>query len=156
MSVTDYISRTYDASAFQDVPPPGEVAELTQALANSKTAGSIVTGVQKVAQAAVIELLTPKGSKKFDSDAGTDFITKLLRGELRTELDVFAAFNFAATRIIRKFRADRKDSDPDDEVLTKLSLDRLALSGSQATLTISVTTLAGSSRKYIVPLEVLP
>ena len=156
MSVQDYQSRRYDVMAFQGVLPPGKTALLEQALASSASSGSIATGVQKAAQKFVLELLTSRGSWRFLPEQGTDFIAKLKRGELRTELDIFTAFNFAATRIIRKLQADQESSDPDDERIRSASLDKLALSGSTAKLFISISTAAGDTRQVILPIEVIP
>ena len=154
--VLKYEGRLYDASAFQNIPEPGERRQLKASLADEGTSGAIVTGVQKVIQWVLMELLETTGSALYLDNRGTEFLRDLRQGRLRTEVDVFTKFNFAAAKILRRIQADQKQDDPPDEQLTRIRLDRYTISPERVQMFVSVTTAAGETREFIMPIEVLP
>ena len=154
-TVVDYVNRLYDLAVFGNVQAVGE-AQLTQSLFGDNS-GAITTGVNKLCQRVAIELLTESASLPYDQDSrGTELLGTLRRGELRTEMDVYAAFSFAAARIERLFSSLETTSDVDEERLASLNLDQLVLSPDLVKLYITVTTAAGTSRTVILPITTLP
>lgn len=153
-TVADYAGRVYDVAAFRGQKPSGD-ALLDQSLLDAESGGEICTGVQKVAQWFLIELLTVRGSVAYDPDRGTTFMQELLRGQLRSELDVHQAFSFAVGAIRMRAARLARASDPDDERFSGATLNSVLIGPGYVTLRIAVTTAAGAARKVILPIKTL-
>jgi hypothetical protein len=152
-SAVDYAGRTIDVLAFQGVQPSGN-ALLTAALALPGQGGFICTGTQKLAQRWVLEFLTVQGTLLFLPTRGCEFLTLLLTGQLRTTLDAEQAFYLSAQQIKVNLQAEENSTDPDDERLDSVNLLSLILSLDSLQLSVNVVSLAGTSRKVILPLPV--
>lgn len=153
MTITAYQGRTVDVMAFQDVVGPGKEARLTPSLVTG--GGTVCTGIQKLAQRFLLELLTEQGTILHLPERGTRFLPNLRRG-IRTELDVFTAFGFAVANAARNLRADETTADPDDERFARAELTSVALLPGHVTLHIRLTSRAGTSRPVILPLALVP
>ena len=95
-TAVDYLNRRFDVLALQGAQSRGEVL-LNQSIFSTGNSGQICTGVQKLAQRWALEFLTIRGSMPFHmSERGSDFMTWLRHGRIRTEFDVTSYFNFAA------------------------------------------------------------
>lgn len=155
MTATQYIGRKYDVMAYQGVKPTG-MQTLTPALADATNpSGAICCGIQKLLQDFLRRFATKKGSKLFDSTYGTEFLTDLQQGYLRTELDVQTAFSMAAGDVAAQFAAITTDDTPDDERFADAILEGLELTFGTAALHIRVESVAGTSRTTILPLTVV-
>lgn len=153
-SVVDYVGRSVDVLAFDDAKASGE-AKLSQELVKPKQSGALTTGIQKLAQRFLIELLTEKGSLEYLPERGTFFITQIRAGIIRTSQDLFAAFSTAERELRNNLRLeDNLETDPKDEQYQSATLLNASLFGDMATLTIEVTSAAGTTRKVIYPLRV--
>ena len=151
----DYIGRAYDLLALRGAQPIGEVL-LTQALFDTQDAGQICTGAQKVAQRWVLRFLTIKGSKKFDQNAGCNFMLMVRRGALRTEADVFAQFSFSAMDVRQQMLAIETPEMHVEDRFASATLDSIVLSQTGISLHIVIRTLADTARAVILPIPILP
>ena len=152
--ISAYVGRTVLMLAFDGAVITGE-AKLTQAIVLPKQSGALTTGIQKLAQRFLIELLTEKGSLDYLPNRGTFFITQLRAGIIHTSQELFSAFSAAELELRNNLRLeDNAATDPLDEQYGSATLLSASLSGDTATLSIEVTSAAGTSRKVIYPLRI--
>lgn len=154
-TVADYQDRRLDVLAFPGAKAAG-VAQLSQNLLLE--GGWVCVGVQKLAQRWMLEFLTIRGTMKYAPERGTDFLAALRAGSLRTESDVQSAFLTARLQAAKNMRADDVSvTDPDDETYADAELLSVAIRPDRTlVLTVEITSLAGTSRKVILPLTVGP
>lgn len=150
-----YKDRTYDLVAFQGIKEAGSTLA-PQQLTDPPALGRVCTGTAKLAQRFLLEFLTPLGSMPYNPTHGSSFMPALRRGELHTELAVFAAFAYAVAEIAQTLRREELPTDPDDERFADAELAGLGLSSDRLTLSIELTTAAGTARPIILPLPILP
>jgi hypothetical protein len=153
-NVLPYVGRTVDMLAFDDAKETGE-AELTQTLVKKNQSGAVIAGIEKLVQRFLIELLTEQGSLNYLPNRGTVFITQARAGILQTSQDLFAAFSAAQVQVsINLTNEDSINNDPTDEQYQSATLLAVSLVDGNASLTIQVTSVAGTSRKVIYPLRI--
>ena len=154
MSLSDYIGRTVDVLAYQGARSRGE-ALLIQQLVSNTNSGQITTGVQKLAQRFLLELLTEQGSMTYLPSRGCTFITEANQGGWRSALDVQAAFSSALTDIEANLTEEESDDDPDDERFDSADLLAVTFTIGSVSLFIQINSVAGTSRTAILPLETI-
>jgi hypothetical protein len=147
--------RVYDVLGLQGAKPMGEVL-LQQILFNDAAAGMLCTGIQKLAQRFVLELLTEAGSMLYLPARGTQFMIKFRAGYLRTETDVFIAFNLALNDLELSLAAEELATDSPDEVYASATLDSVAITNGAASLHVTLMSQAGTSREVIMPISTTP
>jgi|TARA_R110000824_G_scaffold8403_2_gene38059 hypothetical protein len=153
-TIQQYQGRTIDYLAFDDAQPSGDTL-LSQVLVKPGQSGAIITGVEKLVQRFLIELLTESASLDYQLDRGTTFITAIRAGVVSTSARLFSTFAAAEVDVRDNLRSeDNMATDPDDERYHSASLLSATLFGDTATLTISVRSVAGDSRVVIYPLRV--
>lgn len=152
-SVKDYAGRTVDYLAFDDARLSGDTL-LTQKLVKEGQSGALITGIEKLVQRFLLELLTEQGSLDYLPGRGTLFIAALRAGIVRTSQDLFSTFGSSEVDIRNNLRQEEELSDPADERYGSAELISASLFGDTATLTIRVESLAGESRTLIYPLRV--
>lgn len=140
---------TYDILIFQGVKPTGE-QQVTLTLGNP---GSFTTGVQKVAQSFTKLFLTEKGSIANDIEAGTAFLTSLRTGVIVDEVSLQSAFQAAVLDVLNYMSLNESASLPDDERLEAAELVSWDLRPGFLSIQVQITTYAGTSRVYTVPVE---
>lgn len=155
MSVTDYAGRKYDFLALRNVQPLGDAA-LGLELFNTVNSGQIAAGVQKLAQRWLLEFLTEIGSMPALPTRGTNFMTKVRSGALRTAADMRLAFNFASFSARTNLAKEEDNTWPDDERLEVAVLDSVSFSPGFASLRVVIISKAGTSRGIILPISTLP
>lgn len=155
MALSDYLGRTFDVLAFRGARAAGEIL-LTQSLFSADAPGEICVGIQKLAQRWLLHFATPKGSLPYDPEFGTTFMTAALNGQLMTETDVQAEFNFAAIDAQRAMAAEETDDDPADEKLQGASLDKIIIDQDSVSIRVFLQSQAGATRTAILPVPVLP
>lgn len=151
-TVADYIGRTYDVLAFRGADATKQV-ELSQTLADE--GGEICTGIQKLAQKWLLEMLTMQGSMPFLPTRGTTFLTAAFQGRLQTELDVRTAFALAAADIKDNLSKDYTDNTPDDERLESSTLLSVTINPDGLAISVRLLSLAGTTRAVILPIGVV-
>lgn len=157
-TIADYAGRYIDVMAYQGVRTGGD-NQLAMSLAATDDGGKICTGAQKLAQRFVLRLFTQRGSMPYRPDEGCDFMTRLLAGQLRTSLDVYAEFGAAVIDIRKSMRVEETDErvtrgitpDP-EEIMTSAELTGVRVTPGNVVMQITITSRAGTSRKIILPI----
>jgi hypothetical protein len=153
-NVKDYQGRTVDYLAFDDATAGGD-ALLSQQLVKPGESGALITGIEKLVQRILLELLTEQGTLEYTPTRGTLFMTRLRTGNVRTSQALFSSFAAAELDVRNNIRLEETSTDPKDERYGSLELLNASLLGDTATLSIRVTSLAGESRTVIYPLRVV-
>jgi len=151
--VKDYVGRTVDFLAFDDAKASGDTL-LTQALVQPGQSGALITGIEKLVQRFLLELLTEQGSLDYMLNRGTFFMTALRSGIVRTSQDLFSTFSSAEVDVRNNLRQEEDITDPADERYGSAKLLAASLFGDTATLSIQVNSVAGESRTVIYPLRI--
>jgi hypothetical protein len=152
-TVQQYSNRTIDYLAFDDAKPKGD-ALLSQVLVKEGQSGAVITGIEKLVQRFLIELLTEAASLNYQLSRGSMFMAALRAGVVRTSADLFSAFAEAEIDVRQNLRGEDKVTDPVDEQYRSAELITASLLGDTATLTIRLLSMAGESRVVIYPLRV--
>jgi hypothetical protein len=155
MAVADYANRKYDFLALQNVKSTGE-SQLGLLLFADDGTSQICAGVQKLAQRWLLEFLTEKGSMPGLPARGTDFMTLVRAGKLRTEAAVIVAFNFAAYTTRVNLNKEEDATWPDDERLADAALLSISFLPGYANIKVAIFSRAGASRSVIMPIATLP
>lgn len=155
MSTTaDYLGRKYDVLAFPGAKAAGPALLSQDLLQNG---GSICVGIQKLAQRWMLEFLTIRGSMRYLQNRGSDFVSTLRAGSLRTDDDVRTAFLVARRQVSDNLLAEETDNDPDDERYASADLTAVTIqTNSTVVLNVEIRSQAGTSRTLILPLTVGP
>lgn len=153
-TVADYVDRKFDVLAYSGATAAGKVV-LTQELV-ARQGGEICTGMQKLAQRFLLELFTETGSLKYQPTRGCYFMKQANGGELRTPFDVYAAFSAALVSIETNLLLDETELDPADELYASAEVLALTLAGDTVSITIKLTSQAGTSREVILPITTVP
>lgn len=154
MSVADYQGRKYDLLAFRGARPVGDTL-LSQTLFGIDSSGEICVGVQKLAQRWALEFMTETGSMTFRRQRGCDFMRAARQGRLRTEQDVQTEFDFANLDVQRNLVNEEYAGMPDDERFDRAELLGLGILADSLRLTVAIYSIAGDSRKVILPIDML-
>jgi len=117
-----------------------------------KLSDATVTGIDKLVQNVIIELMTAKGSILYNPKHGSRLIPFLL-STAATETDVFIAFAAAKTDVIRHLRRLETKDTPMNERLANIELLQIAITGDDVILHILVTSAAGETATRTLPLN---
>ncbi len=154
-TIADYQGRTIDVFAFDGVIPDGE-ALLDQQLFDDKQSGLVCTGIQKLAQRFILELLTDKGSMYGKPDNGTGLLRAYRESTVRSEMDAAQEWAFAVNEALANMRKEEADTDPDDERIDTVELDNVAFAaGIKVAYHAKLTSRAGASRTVVLPLPIV-
>jgi len=156
-NAVDYIGRRFDLLAYRGAAPVGDVL-LRQTMFDADASGEVCTGVQKLAQRWVLHFLMIRGSMKFLPDRGTDFIKQARQNVLRDESMVQMKFNEAAVRARLDMQAEETDDMNDEDRLATPGAELISINlfDDQLSLVVSIFSLAGESRKIILPIPFMP
>lgn len=154
-TLTDYIGRTVDIAAFKGWKP-NEHVQVEQALILPGKSGELITGIEKLIQRFAIELLTEAGTLVYLPARGTGFMTSARAGFWRTTGDVQDAFSLSLIDLRNNLQAEESSSDPDDERFEDAELLAVSLLGDSVTMSVKITSLAGTTFTAILPITVTP
>ena len=140
---------TYDILIFQGVTPRGE-DQVSLLLGNP---GFFTTGIQKVSQSFIKLFLTDIGSVANDPAAGTSFMAALRKNQIRDETTLQSYFQAAVVDVINYMSEEESGAVPDDETLANATLVEWDLRPGFLSIKVEITTEAGESRIYVVPVE---
>jgi hypothetical protein len=143
---------TYDLLIFQNVKPVGE--QLVQL--GLGTSGYYTTGVQKVSQSFAIFFMTELGGVVDDPLFGTEFMRKMKAGMIVDESVLQAEFQIAVLHMLDYLANTQLSTTPEDEQLKAAELTDWTLRPGSISIHVRITTAAGTSRVYVMPLEVKP
>jgi len=152
-SVTDYVGRQIDVAAFKGWKP-GTHRQVTQELVAPGQHGEAIAGIEKLLQRFTIELFTEMGSLIYMPLRGSGFMTEARAGYWRTGGDVKSSFSTAMLDVTENLKAEEAETDPDDERFVSAELLSVSLLGDEVTLTVKVTSKAGTSFEALLPLTV--
>lgn len=133
--------RTYDVDAMR-ASDGSQVGDMIVGIVDA-TGSQAVTGIQKLAQRALLELLTRKGSMLLLPTRGSSLLDSISRGGVRTEADVYQAFAFASTDVLRNLAADTATADPADEKLRSFELTGASVLPGYIQLNVRIESEAG-------------
>ena len=122
------------------------------------TGGSeAVTGLQRLAQMVVLRLGTPRGGMLYESSEGSQLMTDVLRGVIRTNAQLVESFMQSRDDILRQFARDAVQFPytAPDEILSDLGLLSSSVSRGSINLYIKVVSLAGSNIAFNTPLTIV-
>lgn len=139
MSVAEYVGRTVDIAAFQGMTLREKVL-LRQALADPGLGGTIVTGIAKLGQRFLLELLTERGSMLYKERRGSTFMLEARRGSIRTQADLMAAFSRALLDVSRSLAAEEQETDAADERFGDAEIINVALFSGRAVVYVRVSS----------------
>ena len=115
--------------------------------------GRAVAGPRALAQRALAELLTRRGSDPAEPDRGTDLLEELEFGVSSYGMARDAA-GVAILLASRRLAAAEADSWPDDERLGKLELDNVVARQDGLEMSFSLTTRSGTAA-YLPPVRLV-
>ena len=148
-------NRAVDFLAAQNVQATGD-NQLELALFSPSSSGYICAGVQKLAQRWLIEFMTEIGSMPGLPTRGTNFMTLVRTGGVRTTAAMGLYFNFAAATTKTNLANEENDTWPDDERIAGAELLSLEFSPGSAKLYVIVYSRAGNARNVLLPVDTLP
>jgi len=152
-TTSEYIGRTVDVAAFKGWSP-NKRTKVEQVLAGPGDAGQLIAGIEKLLQRFAIELLTEEGSLLYLPKRGSSFMTAARTGYWRTGDDVRSSFNLAMLGVTENLQVEESDTDPDDERFASADLLAVSLLGDTATMSVKVTSQAGTSFTALLPLNI--
>jgi hypothetical protein len=155
MSLKAFANRKYDFLAFQPVALRTDGLK-DMALYDPENRSKIVIGPQKLAQRWTLEFLTERGSMPYRLGRGTNFMTQIRFGRIRTETELRAAFNSAELAIARNLRAEETAETPDEERYDRAILANVIAQPGYVDLRVIIVSRAGEARKVTLPIETLP
>ncbi len=142
--------------AFRGIFPQlrGRDQILAQELVQPGDGGALIAGIEKLAQKALMILLTKVGSRQYAPDEGTTFMLEAERGSWRTPADVEQAFYSARLDVSRQCRNSEAADDPLDERWGTFDLDGVTLAGDKITIRLRLTSAAGTLYTFMTPITV--
>lgn len=151
MASVDYTGRSVDLFIAQGSREVGE-SPLQLSL---DSGGELIAGILKAVQTFLILFLTEKGSAR-DANYGTRFMRDLRGTNLNTAY-VRAVFREAAEDLLEQqsiYNAGKVTTD--DEIISAVELLEFAtLDPSSGSMIVSLTTLAGETRVFTAPVELV-
>lgn len=151
----DYAGRTVDLLMLKTVL----AVPVTNKRVKIDVAGDpmIVTGVEKMVQRYAVLFINAVGSTKFRQDHGSDLVPQVSAGlvyNMATLETAAAGANLVAFRNMSI--ADAEEDTPDDERLVESDIIDLEYSreSSKVMISVKLTTAAGKSYVYIIPVGV--
>jgi len=145
---------TYDIAVFQPAVKPGD--ESAQQLWADANTGLVVTGIVKLAQRFLLELLTVRGSMPFHLERGSALLQFVREGRIRNEVDAHTYFQYAVGQIEPNLYADELATDPPEELYTSVDVLGVTFSRDVLSYRIKLNSAAGEFRVLSVPLSVIP
>lgn len=139
---------TIDVAAFQSDSPYA-----TQALATPANNGLAVSGMEKLVQRFVLELMTVKNEVP-QSAQGCDFVNRLIAG-VASETDVFLAFNASLNDVVNRLRAVERAADESVEKLASVAILNLTLANGSLSLNLRLRNQTGETQNVSLPLHFL-
>jgi len=154
-TVSNYKNRTVDVAAFKGWGL-GKDTKVEQQLVLPGKSGEVFAGIEKLVQRFAIELLTELASMPYLPARGSTFMLDARSGVWQTTGDVATSFSQSVLTIADNLSAEETASDPADERFSSATLLSVSLLGDSVTLSVEVTSDAGTSFTALLPLTVVP
>jgi len=147
-----YWGRTVDVLAFDGVQR-GTESQVIQHLVFEGSNGALVTGIQKLAQRFLMELMTEIGSIPHLPERGCLFMTQARYGYWRTVADVRSAFYLGLFTVRTNLIREEDEDTPTDEQFDTAELVAVSLYQDQVSLRVKIISKAGTSLDVIYPIR---
>lgn len=148
----NYTGRTRDVCVLRGFDTTGRRTVSTLTFGSPS---SFCAGIQKLVQRYMVTFLTSAGSQSDYPTFGTDFLSSLTGGTFNpSTLDATHIFNFAnaaVTDLFRNYQANNPN-DPLDEQLDSAVLTRVAAYGDSVAFDVQLTSRAGVTVTFLIPL----
>lgn len=151
--ILDYVGRTVDMLAYDNLSLSRETL-LSQQLVLPGQSGALISGIQKLVQRYLLELLTELGSLTYLPRRGCLFMLEARLGLWRTTADVESSFYSSMLDVRRNLILEENESDPLEERFDNADLLSVVLSTDHVVIQVQVTSLAGTGRDILLPLRV--
>lgn len=151
-TTTNYSGRSVDLLLLQFVSAPGADILVKPDVSKSPR---IVTGIEKMAQRYALLFLTQTGSVKNSESEGSDFLKLLGAGQIYDENTLDSAASAANNAVFRQMRLEDSTLETkDDEAIESSKVVEVEVDRNTASVsvTISLTSVAGESYVYTIPL----
>jgi len=125
-------------------------------LAEDYTAGKFVSGVAKVMQDFHAELMTIRGTVRFDPYYGCNLMSAIGISSLRSLQDVESLVSSAAMTIVANMRSRYSGNEPADAQIASAQLINCQQHLDAAEVQIELTTAAGESAILNLPVRFIP
>ena len=145
---------TYDIAAFQLPTHTFQAAD--QRLWELDGTGRAVTGILKLAQRVLLDMLTVKGSKPFALNDGTSLLSFVRQGRIRNEIDAYTYFQYAVGELQQNLQVEEQSDDPPDERFGSLKIVSLTFTPLQLSYSLKLLSLSGDSRTLTLPVPIMP
>lgn len=146
---SEYAGRTIDVAAFAGSDYPGEKS-LATTLAEPGLGGKITTGIVKLGQRFLLELLTPLGSMPFLPARGSSLMIAARQGVINTPAALRREFSIALLTVKNNLRFEETAATPLDERLRDADIVSATYSSGNAVVSVRVTS-ADPSATIILP-----
>lgn len=151
---TDYTNRTVDINILQvNSYTNGQLQKDAISFGNPS---QYVTGIQKLVQKYVILFLTNLGSQVNSPDFGTNFLPSIQQNSnLLSGVTLNHTFNFSNLIVSNELNTYQKTlaqgAVPSDELFKTASLQSYSASGGNISLSILITSQAGTNVTFVLP-----
>lgn len=150
---TNYTGRTMDISIMQK--PDATLIDAQNVAILIGSTGRFCSGIQKLVQRYMILLMTAVGSQEDFPDDGTDFLPKLQNGigvvDRLAATQTFELASYAVVNQLKEYQSKLFDQ-PQDEKIVSATLQNITMHGGRVSLDIRITTEAGNSAVFLIPL----
>lgn len=121
----------------------------TDPLTGTLNRGRLISGISKLVQSVVIELLTESDSFASDPQRGTNFLLDLRLRRFANESAILARFAAARIRLLRNLKSRVTATTPAEEKIKDVTVERIVIGNGVLLLHLQVvseaTTVAGTS-----------
>lgn len=110
-----------------------------------------VTGLPKLGQRFLLELLTPQGSIPYLPVRGCLFIPHMQSVSVQSELDVTIAFSIGLVQITQNLQGEDSSIYPLDEQFSTATLDSVVITPGTVTITCTVISMDNGAIQVTTP-----
>ena len=139
--------------AFLEKPPSGNGNYAMTLLEGPDRTGQLATGALVLVQRVLLGMFTQLGSMAYLPSAGSSFATRLQFGQFASEYDLFTAFTASTRQVKSALQAEESATDPIEERLQDLKLQKLILAPGGVIMTLAITSQSGALSTLSVPVE---
>jgi hypothetical protein len=117
--------------------------------------GMFITGIQKLVQRFITELLTDVGSVRLNPSYGSNLLSLLGRANVQAVTDVHGALVSAIHQVRRNMQQRIVGDEPADEILHEVIIERLEPVLDRVIVVLKVVAASGAARVTNFPLEII-
>lgn len=158
-----YANRQVDLELLKHVDDPNKFYKWKMVTPVTHLEPRIVAGIEKVVQRYAHIFLTNLGSIKLAKETGNTLLSNIAAGKINTQSYATHLAALANSNAVSSMKLDDDNTDmfgslPDDERISSASLKNVelkydSLSGGRIHVHVAITTAAGNSFEFIVPVS---